>query len=51
MILEVIQIGKECHNGCVIKQTVGDCIMPREGVFANVIEGGILREGDPVKVL
>lgn len=51
VILEVIQIGKECHNGCVIKQTVGDCIMPREGVFANVIEGGILREGDPVKVL
>lgn len=51
VILKVIQIGKECHNGCVIKQTVGDCIMPREGVFADVIEGGILREGDPVKVL
>ncbi|MEE9554946.1 MAG: MOSC domain-containing protein [candidate division Zixibacteria bacterium] len=51
VILEIIQIGKECHNGCVIKQIVGDCIMPREGVFANVIEGGILREGDPAKIL
>ena len=51
VILKIIQIGKECHNSCVIKRTVGDCIMPREGVFADVIEGGILWEGDPVKIL
>lgn len=51
VVLKVIRIGKECHNSCVIKQTVGDCVMPREGVFADVIEGGILREGDTVKVL
>ena len=49
VILKVTQIGKECHNGCVIKRTVGDCIMPREGVFADVITGGVLCEGDPVK--
>jgi len=38
--LEVTQIGKECHHGCVISQTVGDCVMPRRGVFARVIRGG-----------
>ncbi|UCE66379.1 MAG: MOSC domain-containing protein [Candidatus Zixiibacteriota bacterium] len=51
VILEVIQIGKECHNECVIKQTVGDCIMPREGVFARPLLSGRLREGDPVKII
>lgn len=51
VILEVIQIGKECHNDCIIKQTVGDCIMPREGIFARPISGGILREGDSVKII
>jgi MOSC domain-containing protein YiiM len=51
VILEVIQIGKECHNDCVIKQTVGDCIMPREGVFARPLAGGQLREGDPIKIV
>jgi MOSC domain-containing protein YiiM len=50
VILEVMQIGKECHNDCVIRQTVGDCIMPREGVFAKPLKGGMLREGDPVKI-
>ena len=51
VILEVMQIGKECHNDCVIKQTVGDCIMPREGVFARPLKGGMLREGDRVKII
>jgi MOSC domain-containing protein YiiM len=39
-VLEVTQIGKECHQGCAIRQQVGDCVMPREGVFAKVVEGG-----------
>ncbi|UCC79969.1 MAG: MOSC domain-containing protein [Candidatus Zixiibacteriota bacterium] len=51
VVLEVIQIGKECHNDCVIKQAVGDCIMPLEGVFARPLAGGQLREGDPIKII
>lgn len=51
VILEVIQIGKECHNDCIIKQAVGDCIMPREGVFARPLAGGQLFEGDPIKII
>ena len=46
--LEVTQIGKECHNGCAIKQTTGDCIMPREGIFCRVLSGGLLGTGDAV---
>jgi TatD DNase family protein len=46
--LEMTQIGKECHNRCAIYQTVGDCIMPREGVFAKVIRGGLVRTGDEI---
>lgn len=49
--VEVIQIGKECHNDCVIKETVGDCIMPREGVFVRVLRDGILRQGDAIALL
>jgi MOSC domain-containing protein YiiM len=51
VILEVTQIGKECHDDCIIKETVGDCIMPREGVFAVPLKGGSLSEGDPVKIV
>ena len=40
VILEVTQIGKECHEGCAIYQIVGDCVMPRKGIFARVISGG-----------
>ena len=43
--LEVTQIGKECHHGCVIRQKTGDCIMPREGVFCRVLRGGEVRPG------
>ena len=49
VILEVTQIGKECHDRCAIFQMAGDCIMPREGIFARVVKGGLLRVGDPVK--
>lgn len=43
--LEITQIGKTCHNRCAIYQAVGDCVMPREGVFARVVRGGTLRIG------
>ncbi len=48
VLLEMTQIGKECHTHCAIYHLVGDCIMPREGVFAKVLEGGTVREGDEV---
>lgn len=46
VLLEMTQIGKECHNHCAIYKVMGDCIMPREGVFARVIRGGEIRTGD-----
>lgn len=46
VLLEMTQIGKKCHHGCAIFQKMGDCIMPREGVFTKVLHGGIIREGD-----
>lgn len=51
VILEMTQIGKECHKGCQIMQRMGDCIMPREGVFAKVIHGGTISEGDEMHVI
>ncbi len=48
ILLEVTQIGKECHTACAIRTLVGDCIMPREGIFARVVKGGIVRAGDPI---
>ena len=50
VILELIQIGKKCHHGCEIFQKMGDCIMPREGVFAKVLHGGVIREGDELTI-
>ncbi|MGD0780847.1 MAG: MOSC domain-containing protein [Dehalococcoidales bacterium] len=50
VILEMTQIGKECHAACAIRQQVGDCIMPREGIFARVIRGGRVKAGDTIKV-
>ena len=50
VVLELTQIGKECHHGCAIFQKMGDCIMPREGVFAKVLHGGSIREGDELTV-
>ncbi len=46
VILELTQIGKECHAHCAIHRQVGDCIMPREGVFARVLQGGTISKGD-----
>ena len=51
VVLEMTQIGKECHSGCEIYKIMGDCIMPREGVFAKVLRGGRIREGDELTVL
>ena len=47
--LKITQIGKECHHGCYIREAVGDCIMPREGVFAAVINGGDINVGDEIR--
>lgn len=49
--LEVTQIGKECHAHCAIYQQTGDCIMPREGVFAKVLKGGVIRPGDSMEIV
>jgi len=51
IVLEITQIGKECHTGCAIYRQVGKCIMPEEGVFAKVIKGGPVRIGDRIKVV
>lgn len=51
VVLELTQIGKECHKGCKIYQVMGDCIMPREGVFTKVIHGGIITEGDEFHIV
>ncbi len=51
VILELTQIGKKCHTGCAIYQQIGKCIMPKEGVFAKVIKGGLVKAGDMVTVL
>lgn len=49
VVLEVTQIGKECHHGCEIRRQVGDCIMPREGIFARVLVGGRIQVGDGIE--
>ena len=51
VLVEITQIGKECHNKCAIYYKAGDCIMPREGVFARVLEEGKIRSGDEIKIL
>ncbi|MBM4313751.1 MAG: MOSC domain-containing protein [Deltaproteobacteria bacterium] len=51
VILEVSQIGKNCHSGCAIFKTVGACIMPKEGVFARVVRGGRIADGDVVEIM
>ena len=50
-IQEVTQIGKTCHKGCAIKNQVGDCVMPREGIFTKVIKGGKVIPGDTIEVI
>jgi len=48
VVVEITKIGKECHKKCAIYYQAGDCIMPREGVFARVLEGGVIRRGDQI---
>lgn len=48
--VEVTQIGKECHAGCAIRQVTGDCIMPREGIFAKVLRPGWIKAGDEIVI-
>ena len=50
-LLEITQIGKACHHGCAIFQKMGDCIMPREGVFARVLRGGTVKVGDVIEIV
>lgn len=50
-MLEITQIGKKCHTGCAIYQEAGKCIMPREGIFARVIHGGLVKPEDKIQVL
>ncbi len=50
-LLEITQIGKECHNRCAIYYQAGDCVMPKEGIFARVLEGGVIKPGDEIQRL
>ena len=50
ILLEVSQIGKECHTKCAIYYAAGRCIMPEEGIFTRVLHGGYIRAGDPIRV-
>lgn len=51
VLLEVTQIGKECHTRCAIYHQAGDCVMPKEGIFAKVLHGGALQPGDQLELL
>ena len=50
-LLEVTQIGKECHATCEIRKITGDCVMPREGIFTKVITGGKIKAGDEIELI
>jgi len=49
-LVEITQIGKECHTRCAIYYMAGDCIMPKEGIFARVLRGGKIRPGDVIRI-
>ncbi len=51
ILLEVTQIGKECHTRCAIFYQAGDCVMPSEGIFVRVLQGGIVKAGDIIEIL
>ena len=51
ILLEITQIGKQCHSGCEIYKVMGDCIMPREGVFARVLKRGVISVGDEMELV
>ena len=50
-VVEITQIGKECHTRCAIYYRAGDCIMPKEGIFGKVLEGGSIRKGDAIRIV
>ena len=50
-LVEVTQIGKECHDRCAIYRLAGDCVMPREGIFARILRGGTVKPGDAITVM
>ena len=50
-LVEITQIGKECHTRCAIYYKAGDCIMPKEGIFGKVLEGGSIRKGDAIRIV
>lgn len=50
-LVEVTQIGKKCHNRCEIYRQAGDCVMPRDGIFAKVLEGGVINDADAIEVV
>ena len=50
-VVEVTQIGKQCHSDCEIKKVTGTCVMPTEGIFAVVVREGRVRKGDPIEIL
>jgi MOSC domain-containing protein YiiM len=49
-VVEITQIGKECHDRCAIYEAAGDCVMPREGIFVRVVRGGIIEKGVEISV-
>lgn len=51
VMVEVTQIGKTCHSGCAIFRQVGECVMPKRGIFARVLKGGMVQPGDAIRVL
>jgi len=51
VLLELTQIGKICHDRCAIFKAVGDCVMPREGIFVRVVSGGEVRDGDTIRIV
>lgn len=51
VLLEITQIGKQCHKGCAIFRQVGTCIMPKEGIFARVLKGGEVKVGNQIKII
>ena len=50
-LMEVTQIGKECHLGCAIREKTGDCVMPREGIFTKLISSGWIKPGDEIEIV
>ncbi len=50
-LMEVTQIGKECHLGCAIREKTGDCVMPREGIFTKIITAGWIKPGDEIEII